>query len=365
LRRHRQSLWRAIFVCALPFAGSTAAEAQTQGLGNLVSPDALRAFQNLQGAPLGDTGSASTLLQSQPQPQVFQPIIPEFAPPSPPSRIEAIYSERAGRPLTQFGYDILGVPMAANAAPLGGIQDSYVLGIGDELIIDLRGQENVTYRQRINRDGQIAIPRLAPIPLAGRSLGEARGDLERRIGESFISTNVFISVGQVRQMSVLVTGEVRVPGTRILGGLATPLDAILLSGGIAKTGSLRNVSLIRGDRAIPLDFYALLTQGTLADVGGLRNGDRIYVPPLNRTVAVAGFVKRPGIYELPAGQAGLGADVLMGLAGGVEIENAYRLSKTQIQPDGSTQLASIAPKGTVGSGEVLLVDPFRFRARPG
>lgn len=352
MHRHRFRLRQAFLACVLSCAASPATYAQTQGLVNL---DPLRALQNLQGGVPGDNGVLQNQLQTQPQ--LFQPVIPEFARSAPPSRIEALYSERAGRPLTQFGYDILGVPTAVNAAQLGGIQDDYVLGVGDELIIDLRGQDNVTYRQRINRDGQIVIPRLAPIPLAGRSFAEARGDLERRITESYVSTNVFVSVGQIRQISVLVTGEVRAPGTRILGGLATPLDAILLSGGIAKTGSLRNVSLIRDNRSIPLDLYSLLTQGTLAYTGGLQSGDRIFVPPLSNTVAIAGFVKRPGIYELPNGQKGLGADVLIRLAGGTEIENAYRLSSTRVQTDGSIQLASLANRGIVASGEVLLVDP--------
>ena len=67
---------------------------------------------------------------------------------APPSRLEALYSARAARPLTQFGYDILGVPSAVSAAQIGGVQDNYVLSEGDEIIVDLRGQDNATYRQK-------------------------------------------------------------------------------------------------------------------------------------------------------------------------------------------------------------------------
>ena len=267
--------------------------------------------------------------QTAPGVQIYQPVIPETTQIAPPSRLEALYSSRAGRPLKQFGYDILGVPTAVSAAQVGGVQDNYVLGEGDEIIVDLRGQENATYRERVGRNGQITLPKLSPILAAGRTFSEFRADLERQVSQAYLSSNVFASVGQIRQVSVLVAGEVRAPGTRILSGLSTPLDAILLSGGIAKTGSLRNVALIRGNQTIPIDLYSLLLQGTLPNIGGLRNGDRIYIQPLHNTVAVSGYVRRPGIYELREGQTALDANDLIQLAGGLEIGGSYRLSKVE------------------------------------
>ncbi len=278
-----------------------------------------------------------------------------MAPIAPPSRLEALYSSRAGRSLKQFGYDILGVPTAVSAAQIAGVQDNYVLGEGDEIIVDLRGQENATYRQTVNRNGQITLPKLNPILAAGRTFSDFRADLERQVSQAYISSSAFASVGQIRQISVLVAGEVRAPGARILSGLATPLDAILLSGGIAKTGSLRNVALIRGNQTIPIDLYSLLLQGTLPDVGGLRNGDRIYVQPLHNTIAVTGFVRRPGIYELHDGQMSVDASDLIQLAGGLEIAGTYRLSKMNLESDGSTRLISFT-RGPVSDGEVLFVD---------
>jgi polysaccharide biosynthesis/export protein len=348
--RLRRIYWvRAALLCAISVGGLGLARAQTQGL---IGNELLRSLQSGQGLQPQDT-----IVPQTPPVQIYQPVIPELVPPAPPSRLEALYSQRAGRPLRQFGYDILGVPTPVNAAQVGGVQDDYVLGEGDEIVIDLRGEDNVTYRQRVNRNGQIVLPRLTPIQVSGRSFGQVRADLERQVAQSYISTNVFASVGQIRQISVLITGEVRAPGTRIISGLATPLDALLLSGGIAKTGSLRNVALIRGNRTIPLDLYALLMQGTLPDVGGLRSGDRLYVPPLRSTIAVAGLVRRPGIYELREGQSALDANALIQLAGGPEIDSINRLSKASVEPDGGTRLVSIPQGGAVASGEVLLVDP--------
>src|SRR5690349_20851878 len=118
--------------------------------------------------------------QLNPALQNYQPVDPTLRPLAPPSRLEELYSTRAGRPLLQFGYDVLGVPTAVTSTQLGAVQDNYVLGQGDELLVVLRGQDEQSYREQVNRDGQVILPRLAPIPAAGRTLGEFRTDLERQ-----------------------------------------------------------------------------------------------------------------------------------------------------------------------------------------
>jgi polysaccharide export outer membrane protein len=286
--------------------------------------------------------------------QIYQPVIPGRQALAPVSRLETIYSQRAGQMLTQFGYDILGVPTPVSAALVGAIQQNYVLGPGDEIVVSLMGQADAVYNQRINREGQLVLPRLGPIPAAGRTFDAFRADLEARVAQAFIATDVFVSLGQIRQISVLVTGEVRAPGTRIMSALASPLDALLLSGGIAKTGSLRNVAVIRGNQTQVIDLYGLLTQGTLASLGTLQNGDRVFVPPLQNTVAVAGQVRRSGIYELKDGE--IGAETLIRLAGGFEIAGNYRLSKLLLEPTGATRLIPLAPGATIRDGEILFVD---------
>lgn len=292
--------------------------------------------------------------------QTLRPTIQTFQPvpatsDAPGSRLEQLFSIRANRTMTQFGYDIFGVPATVSLAQTGAVQDSYVLGQGDELVVVYRGQENATYRQRIDREGRVILPKLQPIAAAGRTFGEFRRDLELQVSRSFISTSVFVSLGEVRQLSVLVAGEVRSPGMRILNSLSTPLDAILLSGGINKTGSLRHVQLIRSGAIRTIDLYSVLTRG-VTSLGQLRDGDRIYVPPLGRTVGIAGYVRRPGIYELASSDA-MNSDALIRLAGGTEIAGAYDLSKTLLQRDGRSQLVPLVRNGLVRSGEILFVDP--------
>jgi polysaccharide export outer membrane protein len=108
--------------------------------------------------------------------QVYQPVFPSTLQSAPPSRLETLYSTRAGRRLTQFGYDILGVPTPITAAQIGGVQDNYVLNEGDEIVVDFRGQDNSTYRQRIDRNGQLVLPKLNPIQAAGRQFRDVLAD---------------------------------------------------------------------------------------------------------------------------------------------------------------------------------------------
>jgi protein involved in polysaccharide export with SLBB domain len=358
--------WRRIVLVGAFFAGiASSALAQRSVLPNV--PDITNTQRTIQVQRAGQ----QNVNDLTPNIEIYQPVIPEERTAPPPSRLETLYATRAGAVpgtaagtagvesrsgLSQYGYDILGVPSSVSAAQLGSAQDDYVLGEGDEIVVVLRGQEDVTYHERINRNGQVIFPRFNPVQAAGRTLRELRSDLEQQVSQIYISTNVFVSLGEVRQISVLVTGEVRAPGVRILNALATPLDALLISGGISKTGSLRNVTLVRGNQTRTVDFYALLNQGNAAILGTLQNGDRIYVPPLENSIAVSGLVRRPGIYELRNGETGLTADALIRLAGGFEIAGAYRLSKMRLEPDGSTRLVPLANNGVVANGEILFVD---------
>lgn len=326
--------------------------------------------QQAQGMPSSPTQSNSPPLQqstqtlspssqgqqSQNQAQAQQPPASSSAA---PSGLEQLFSSRAGVPLRQFGYDVMGVGSPVTATQTGAVQDSYVLGVGDQVQIVMVGHENATYIVTVDRDGRIILLNLPPVVAAGRTLGDVRNELSARISSQFLGTKSYISLGTIRQISVLVTGEVNMPGARTLTALNTAVDAILLSGGIRKTGSLRGVYIARGTQRIPVDLYSIINRGTLGGVGPLREGDRIVVPPLGGTVAVTGLVRRPGIFELPPGSSRIGVRTLMDLAGGMQIAGAKRLNKLELEPDGRTRMVSLPMEGSVANGEVLFVDANR------
>jgi protein involved in polysaccharide export with SLBB domain len=275
----------------------------------------------------------------------------------PVSRLEQIMSDRAGIRLRQFGYDQFGVSAQIPVPQSGALQDSYILGPGDEIVISLRGQENSEFRTTVNRDGQVILPRLSPILAAGRTLGDFRHDVMDAIHRAYISTQAFVTLGQLRQVSVVVVGEVNNPGLRLVNGLSTASDAILLSGGVKKTGSLRGIRIVRHGQVVPVDLYSYLTDRGVTRSVQLTDGDRIIVPPLGATVAVAGLVRRPGIYELAPGSKAISVRSALQLSGGTEVRGRYRMTVIHIGANGGTELLPVTEGGMIRDSEVLFVQP--------
>ena len=326
--------------------------AQSSPYGVPVSADQLQ--QLMQGRSTnGQIGSQAAQL---PTATVLTPV-PSFRPILPPSRLEQILSRRAGVNLRQFGYEQLGVGQTVTIPQVGAIANDYVLGPGDTIIVDLRGQVNAEYRVPVTRSAQVVLPKLAPIQAAGRTLGAFKSDLDAAVKRAFVATDAYITLGQLRQVSVMVVGDVANPGTRIVTGLSTPVDAILLSGGIKKTGSLRNVELIRDGHVTHIDLYDLLTQNGAAKPITLADGDRILVPPLGPTVAVTGWVRRPGIYELAPGEQAISVRSLVSLAGGLEVRGAYRLSVLRVTPSGQSRMTQASLSSPVRDSDILYVKP--------
>ncbi|HKU63936.1 MAG TPA: SLBB domain-containing protein, partial [Rhizomicrobium sp.] len=173
----------------------------------------------------------------------------------------------------------------------------------------------------------------------------------------YVATDAFVSVATVRQISVLVSGAVDNPGLRTLSGLSSVVDALLLSGGVKKTGSLRDIRIQRMGQQHIVDLYSVLTGGSAGGGMRLADGDRIVVPPLANTVAVAGLVRRPGIYELPARTRSMSARALLSLAGGQEVRGRYRLSVQRIEPDGRLNLVALpGDTGAIRDSEILRVE---------
>jgi protein involved in polysaccharide export with SLBB domain len=348
-RPFKQAISRGLLLVAVILGAALAnmATAQTLSDSNL-----LQVLKN-QGTVVDDQGSKAL------KPDVLTYLPAGARKSAPGSRLETIYSARAGRQLQQFGYDVLGVPMQVSLAQVGSIQDEYVLGVGDEIVVTFRGQENSTFRTEVDRDGHVIVPKMAPVMAAGRTMADFRADFLAHVSQSFVSTDAYISLGDVRQVSVLVAGEVRSPGVRIVSGLAGPLDALMLSGGVSKTGTLRAVKLIRNGHVRVIDLYSVILDGAASNLGTLRDGDKILVPTIGPTVAVTGSVKRQAIYELPPGASAVDANALVRLAGGVEIAGTYNLNKLQLESDGISRLIPLPRGGTIRSGEVLFVESSR------
>jgi polysaccharide biosynthesis/export protein len=202
--------------------------------------------------------------------------------------------------LKPFGYDLFeGVP--STFAPVSDIQVpmDYVVGPGDTLEIQLYGNEPASYELTVERDGRINFPKLGPIMVSGMSFDAARETIQERVTKQLIGTRVSVTMGDLRSIRVFVLGEAKKPGSYTVSGLSTMTNALFVSGGVKKIGSLRNIQLKRDGRLITtLDLYDLLLRGDTSGDRQLMPGDVIFIPPIGNTVSVDGAVKRPAIYEL-------------------------------------------------------------------
>lgn len=275
----------------------------------------------------------------------------------PPSPLERDFSARIGRLVRQFGYDAFRPGVAATGPMVGAIHESYVLGIGDELVVTFHGQESRIVRTLIDREGRVILPELPPIPAAGRVYGDFVRELEALTAASMLGAEVFVSLGAVRSVSVLVVGEVVRPGVHRLTGLSTILDGLVAAGGVRKTGSLRDIRVVRGDAVFWLDAYDLLFTGLFDRDVRIFEGDRIVVPPIGATVAVAGRVKRPAIYELREGRGSIALDKLLELGGGLLRPKGNRFLQVSTDDSGIEQAIERDPDSdaTVFDSDILLV----------
>ena len=181
---------------------------------------------------------------------------------------------------------------------------NYVLGPGDQLIIDIFGASQESLKLTVSPDGDVTIPEYGPVHVSGLSVTAAQSRIRSRLGEYYQSSDIKTSLGQTRSIMVNVMGEVRVPGTYTLSAFATVFHALYRAGGISTLGTLRNIKVFRQGRQISVvDVYEFILNGRLAGNVRLQDNDVIQVGPYESIVEIDGHVKRPMSYELRKGES--------------------------------------------------------------
>jgi len=176
---------------------------------------------------------------------------------------------------------------------------NYIIGPGDELVVQLYGKENAEYRLTVGRDGNIVIPKLGPIAIATMSFSEAKTYLAEHIKKQIIGVELSLTMGELRSMRIFVMGEAHKPGAYSISSLSTITHALFVSGGVSDIASLRNIQLKRAGKLVQtLDLYDLLNYGDTRNDVLLQPSDAIFIPTIERTVSIEGQVRRPAIYEL-------------------------------------------------------------------
>ena len=179
----------------------------------------------------------------------------------------------------------------------------YMLDVGDVLQIQLVGQNSDIDDFLISSDGSINIPDIGKIIVAGLSLNDTSELIKSKVNTAFIGTEAFISLSEIRDVNILVTGNAVNPGIYTLTGNSNILQALLAAGGISDFGSLREINLIRDEVVVEtLDIYDLLIEGKYSIKKRLRSGDVVFVEARKNIVTIDGAINRPAKYEAFDGQ---------------------------------------------------------------
>ena len=208
---------------------------------------------------------------------------------------------------------------------------NYLVGPGDQIIVDVYGASQRTVSETVSPDGTITIPGYGPIQLAGLSVSAAKEKLRSTLGSRYASSRINMTVGQTRSILINVMGEVKVPGTYTLSAFATVFHALYMAGGINDLGTLRNIKVFRGGHQIStIDIYDYILNGRMTGNVRLQDNDVIIVGPYDALVEIEGNVKRPMFYEMRKNES---VSTLLKYAGGFS-GNAYKKSVRLLRKTG-------------------------------
>ena len=208
---------------------------------------------------------------------------------------------------------------------------NYVLGPGDEVVVDIYGASQKTEILTVSPDGTITVPDYGPISVSGLTVASAQAKLRKTLGSQYASSNLQLTVGQTRTIMVNVMGEVKAPGTYTLSAFATVFHALYMAGGISDLGTLRNVKVYRAGKLVTVvDIYEYILNGRLAGNIRLHDNDVIQVGTYESIVDIAGRVKRPMAYELRKNES---LSTLLKYSGGFA-NDAYKNSLRVLRKNG-------------------------------
>ena len=222
--------------------------------------------------------------------------------------------EKDSASISLFGYDFFSNSKVSFTPSVNiAVPKNYQIGPGDEIMIDLWGASEITYKATVNNSGSIKINGIGFVFINGFTLENASKKIISKLktkhagisadSNSYNKINTNITVSKIRTVQVNIIGEVKTPGTYALNSLSTVLNALYVAGGPTKMGTFREVQLVRANKVVAtLDIYQYMLSGTQEGNLKLQDQDVLLVKPYKNLVSVEGAVKRAGIYELKDGQ---------------------------------------------------------------
>ena len=288
-------------------------------------------------------------------------------PSEPLTEFERFVSATTGESLSIFGERYFTAQVAFGSLNNAPAPADLLLAADDELKIRIWGQVNFSADLRVGRDGEIYLPKVGALHVAGLTVAETQQHLREAMDRIYRNFELTVDLGQVHSIQIYVTGMARQPGEYTVSALGTLVDAVFLSGGPSSAGSMRHLLLKRGGQVVTdLDLYDLLVKGDKTGDRQLMAGDVLYIPAAGAQVALLGSVRQPAIYELRGEETVNG---LIAIAGGRtamaarshitvdRIEDHSRRSAFEIKEDAAGLSTGLA------DGDIVRIDPIASNYR--
>ena len=283
------------------------------------------------------------------------------------TEFQRLIESTTGQQVAIYGASLFqGVPSTFAPVENVPVSPDYVIGPGDQIRLQIYGQVNQQATYLVDRNGEIAIPQVGTVQVAGVPYAELSGFLRSQLGRVYRNFDLNVNLGQLRSIQVFVVGQARRPGSYTISSLSTLLNALFASGGPSAQGSLRDIQVKRGsETVVHFDLYDLLLKGDKSKDVRLLPGDVIFIPSTGPQVALLGSVNNSAIYEL---RGETQVEQLLQLSGGksilaagarVRLERIYRHELRSIMEVNDTQLAETP----LQNGDLItitsIVDRFR------
>jgi protein involved in polysaccharide export with SLBB domain len=220
------------------------------------------------------------------------------------TEFQKFVASATGEVLPIFGSDLFrNAPSTFAPLDMAPVPSDYLIGPGDELRIRVWGQLNFEANVRVDRSGDVYLPRVGPVHVAGLAFSDLKEHMRAAVARVFRNFELTVDLGQIRAIQVYVAGQARHPGVYTVSALSTLLNALFVSGGPSISGSLRHIQLRRDGKLVSeLDVYDLLNRGDKGKDAKLLSGDIIFIPPVGAQVALTGSVRNRRVFELKTGE---------------------------------------------------------------
>ncbi|WP_433967756.1 SLBB domain-containing protein [Tunturiibacter gelidiferens] len=261
-----------------------------------------------------------------------------------PTEFQLLVANSIGKMLPIYGVNLFR-NLPSTFAPLNmvPVTPDYVVGPGDELLIQMWGQVTLNGRFLVDRSGSIFVPQVGSVHVAGVKFEQMHDFLKSQVARVFKNFDLNVNLGQLRSIQVFVVGQARRPGSYTISSLSTLTNALFATGGPTPQGSLRHIQLKRGGKVVvEFDLYDLLQRGDKSKDEQLLPGDVIYIPPVGPQVAVAGSIRAPAIYELKSSDSTTIGDVLELAAGLTNVASGQRVRLERVDERRRRSMIDIA-----------------------